>query len=570
MKVKELLVEPNPAVAGLFPYVIDRPGVDLDLMLDFNESLAPPPALAGNVLPVHRYPDYQEIEAAIAERVGVDQNNVLVTNGADDALERIVRSVVSPGRRAVLTTPSYGMIKRFAVLAGAEVVEVPWWEGDYPVGEVCRAVGDGGGLISVVSPSNPTGAVASRRAFEEILDRLPRSLVLLDQAYVDFTDPDYDLTPVALDFPNAVVVRTFSKAWGCAGLRVGFAIGDLRVIDWLRRAGLPFPVSTPSVEAILTALSDGPDAKRISTIRSQRKLLTETLRVRDIEVLPSEASFLFARFKDADLVWRGLGALGISVRRFPGRADVEGWLRMTLPGDEENFERLRQGLRTACEPEALLFDMDGVLADVSNSYRRAIIETAAIWDVELTSEDVARAKAGGGATNDWELTRKLLLEREVEVDLEDVTDRFEALYQGTDETPGLRRCESLRFDRETLERLSTKYLLAVVTGRPRSDARRFLEEQDIADLILTTVCMEDGPSKPDPAPVRLALEQLGAKTAWMVGDTPDDMRAARGASVLPIGLVAVGDDQLLMQSVLEAAGAARVIEEPNDLERLLS
>jgi histidinol-phosphate aminotransferase len=570
MKTKPLQIEPNPVVTGLFPYVIDRPGIDPDLILDFNENLAPPRSLAGSVPPVNRYPDYREIESAIAGRLGVDSERVLITNGADDALERIVRCAAFPGRRAVLTKPSYGMIKRFAVLAGAEVVEVPWWDGDYPVEEVCCAAGDDGGLVSVVSPSNPTGAVASRRAFEEILDRSPRSLVLLDQAYVDFTDPDYDLAPVALDFPNAVVVRTFSKAWGCAGLRVGCAIGDSRVIDWLRRAGLPFPVSTPSVKAILTALSDGPDAKRISTIRSQRELLTETLRARDIEVLPSEASFVFARFKDAEFVWRGLGALGISVRRFPGRADVEGWLRMTLPGDEENFERLRQGLQTACEPEALLFDMDGVLADVSNSYRRAIIETAAIWDVELTSEDVARAKAGGGATNDWELTRKLLLEREIEVDLEEVTDQFEALYQGTDETPGLRRCESLRFDRETLERLSMKYLLAVVTGRPRSDARRFLEEQDIANLISTTVCMEDGPSKPDPAPVRLALEQLGAKTAWMVGDTPDDMRAARGASVLPIGLVAVGDDQLLMQSVLEAAGAAKVIEEPNDLERLLS
>jgi len=570
MKVKPLLVEPNPVVAGLFPYVIDRPGTNPDLILDFNESLAPPPSLCGGEVPVNRYPNYEEIEAAIAGRVGVDPERVLVTNGADDALERIVRCAAFPGRRAVLTTPSYGMIKRFAVLAGAEVVEVPWWDGDFPVDEVCCAARDDGDLVSVVSPSNPTGAVASRRAFEEILDRLPRSMVLLDQAYVDFTEPDYDLAPVALDFPNAVVVRTFSKAWGCAGLRVGCAIGDPRVIDWLRRAGLPFPVSTPSVEAVLTVLSDGPNAERITTIRAQRELLTQTLRELGNEVLPSEASFVFACFKDADLVWRGLGALGISVRRFPGRVDVEGWLRMTLPGDEENFERLRQGLRTACEPEALLFDMDGVLADVSESYRRAIIGTAAIWDVELTPEDVARAKAGGGATNDWELTRRLLLEREVEVDLEEVTDRFEALYQGTDETPGLRRCESLRFDRETLERLSAKFPLAVVTGRPQSDARRFLEEQGIANLFSTMVCMEDGPSKPDPAPVRLALEQLGAKTAWMVGDTPDDMRAARGASVLPIGLVAAGDDQLLMQSVLEAAGAARVIEEPNDLERLLS
>ena len=83
MKVKPLLVEPNPVVAGLFPYVIDRPGANPDLVLDFNESLAPPPSLSGGKVPVNRYPNYQEIEAAIAGRVGVDPERVLVTNGAD-------------------------------------------------------------------------------------------------------------------------------------------------------------------------------------------------------------------------------------------------------------------------------------------------------------------------------------------------------------------------------------------------------------------------------------------------------------------------------------------------------
>jgi histidinol-phosphate aminotransferase len=569
MAVKELLVEPNPVVAGLVPYVIDRPGIDPDLVLDFNESLAPPPALAGSDRPVHRYPDYQEIEAAIAERAAVNPGNVLVTNGADDALERIVRCAAIPGRRAVLTAPSYGMIKRFAVLAGAEVVEIPWWKSDYPVDEVCRAAGSCGGLISVVSPSNPTGAVISRQAFEEVLDRAPRSLVLLDQAYVDFTGPDYDLAEVAMNYPNAVIVRTFSKAWACAGLRVGCAIGDPRVIDWLRRVGLPFPVSTLSIGAMMKALADGPDLGRIAAVCSQRDILIDVLRDYAGEVLPSEGSFVFARFDEADFVWQGLGALGISVRRFSGREDVEGWIRITLPGDNESFERLRRGLRTVCAPDALLFDMDGVLADVSRSYRQAIIETAATWNVELASEDIVRAKAYGDATNDWELTRRLLAEREVEVDLGAVTDRFETLYQGTDEAPGFRRFETPRFDRETLERLSRKFLLGVVTGRPRSDAQRFLEQQGIADLFSTTVCMEDGPSKPDPAPVRLALERLGATTAWMVGDTPDDMRAARGADVLPIGLPGVDDDPTLMREALTAAGAAQVIDRPNKFEELL-
>lgn len=569
MTKRPLLVEPSPVVAGLLPYVIDRPGIDPDLVLDFNESLAPPPSLTGGV-PVNRYPDYREIEAAIADHVGIASERVLVTNGADDALERTVRCAVAPGRRAVLCSPSYRMINRFAVLAGADIFEVPWWDGDYPVDEVCRLAGDEGGLVAVVSPSNPTGSIASRQAFEEILDRLPRSLVLLDQAYVDFTDPENDLAPLAMEYPNAVVVRTFSKAWGCAGLRVGCAMADPRVIDWLRRAGLPFPVSTLSVEAVQKALADGSDRKRITKIREQRMELTENLVDVGVEVLPTEASFVFARFDHPDHVWHGLGALGISVRRFPGRRDVEGWLRITLPGDDENFERLTRGLRTVCAPDALLFDMDGVLAEVSGSYRRSIIETIAAWGVEISPEDVAGAKAEGDATNDWELTRRLLADRGVEVHLDEVTEKFEALYQGTDDLPGLRRFESLRFDREALERLAEKRPLAVVTGRPRSDAERFLEEQGIAGLFSAVVCMEDGPSKPDPAPVQFAMEQLGVNTAWMIGDTPDDMRAARGAGVLPVGLLAVGDVSSSINEALMAAGAAMIIDDPNDLEEMLS
>lgn len=569
MKIRPLLVEPNPVVAGLPPYVIDRPGVEPDLVLDFNESLASPASLRDHVPPVNRYPDYKEIEAAIAAKADIDPARVLLTNGADDALERVVRCAVWPGRRAVLTSPSYGMIRRFSFLAGAEIVEVPWWMDDFPVDEVCRAAGENGGLVSVVSPSNPTGAVVSVSAFEEILERLPRSMVLLDQAYVDFTDAEFDLSPVAMAHPNAVVVRTFSKAWGCAGLRVGCAIGDPRVIDWLRRAGLPFPVSSLSAGAIMIALADGPDSNRIAEIRSQREVLTKSLVELGAEVLPSQASFVLARFQNFDFVWLGLGALGVSVRHFQGRSDLDGWLRISLPGDTENFERLLQSLRTVCKPEALLFDMDGVLADVSGSYRRTIIETAAAWDVALSPEDVARAKAEGDATNDWVLTRRLLGEHGIEVDLDDVMERFENLYQGTDDAPGLRRFESLRFGRKLLERFASRFSLAVVTGRPRPDAERFLDEHEIAGLFSTVVCMEDGPSKPDPAPVRLAMGRLGAKTAWMIGDTPDDVSSARGSGVLPIGLLAVGEDPTSMGVALEAVGAAKIIDRPEDLEELL-
>jgi len=571
MTDRPLLVEPMPVVAALSPYVIDRPGVDTDLVLDFNESLASPPALdkAGLRMPVNRYPDKRPLEEAVAARLGLDPERVIVTNGADDALERTVRAVAGPGRRAILTTPSYGMIRRFAVLAGAEVIEVPWWDGDWPVEEVCRLAGDETALVAVVSPSNPTGALVSPTAFLELLERLPRALILLDQAYVDFTDAENDLAPLALSHPNAVVIRTFSKAWGAAGLRVGCAAGDPRVIDWLHRVGLPFPVATPSIEAVLAAVPEGPDGARIDRVRVQRGELVELLDSLGAEALPSEASFVFARFGDAERVWRGLGALGISVRAFPSRPDLDGWLRITLPGDEANWQRLASGLRTVLAPEAVLFDLDGVLVDVSGSYRRAIVDTAARWGVTLTPEDVARSKAAGDAANDWKLTRRLLAEWGVEVGLDEVTEVFEELYQGTAEAPGHRRHETLRVTCDYLARLAAVRPLAVVTGRPRADAERVLEENNIDGLFAAVVCMEDAPAKPDPAPVRLALERLGVATAWMVGDTVDDVRASCGAGVLPVGVPAPGDDPAPAKAALEAAGAALVLDSASDLEGAL-
>ena len=569
MPERPLLVEPMPVVDSLYPYVIDRPGVDPDLVLDFNESLTPPRTLRSQSRPVNRYPDDGDLRARLASYLKIAPERLLLTNGADDALERTIRCAVGPGRRAVLTTPSYGMIRRFAVLAGAEVVEIPWWDGEFPVDAACRSVGEEGGLVAVVSPSNPTGAAVGVEAFTELVERLPRTVVLLDQAYIDFADPAHDLTPVALEHPNVIIVRTFSKAWGCAGLRVGYAIADPRVIDWLQRIGLPFPISTLSIEAMNSVLEEGPDTGRVAAIQAQRQELSAVLAGLGVEALPSEASFVFARFEDSKRVWNGLGALGISVRRFAGRPGVGGWLRITLPGDPHNFERLVGGLRTVLSPQALLVDMDGVLADVSQSYRRAIVDTAATWDVEITNADVAEAKAEGNATNDWDLTRRLLEARGVKVGIEDVTERFEFLYQGSEEEPGLRRFESLRISREAIERLAGRLPLGVVTGRPRADAQRFLDEQNIADLFSTVVCMEDAASKPDPAPVRLALDRLGVSTAWMVGDTPDDLDAARRAGVLPIGVPASGDHLESTSTVLEAAGAARVLGDPKEIEEIL-
>lgn len=573
MPEKPLLVEPVPALGRLPQYSVGRPPFVTDLVLDFNESLEALP-ISGSPPRVPRanlYPWTDRLEAQLAGRLGIPPARVIVTCGADDALERSVRSVCCPGRRMVMVKPTYGMPWRYAIVSGVEITTVEWWEGPFPVDEVCDAAGDDAALLYLVSPNNPTGAVITGDEFAEVVTRLPRTLVLHDQAYREFCAPEFDLTGPALDHPNVVLVRTFSKAWGGAGLRAGYAVGDARVVDWLRRIGQPFPVSRLTLDVLEETVTPDaePSRERIERIRTQRDGLIATLAELGADPLPSQANFVGARFADASWVRNAMASLGVAVRGFPGRSELNSLLRTTLPGNDRDFERLTASFRTVMQPEALVFDLDGVIADESVSYRQTIVDTAAAFGLTLSLGDVAAAKAAGNANNDWELTRRLLAEAGTEVDLAEVTNRFEAIYQGTDAAPGLRRHERRLVEPGVLHALAERLPLAVVTGRPRRDALRFLSEHEIDGCFQTVVTMEDAPAKPDPAPVRLALHRLGTGHAWMVGDTPDDIRAARAAAVLPIGILAPGDDPALARSALADAGASRILANVNELLEIL-
>jgi HAD superfamily hydrolase (TIGR01548 family) len=213
--------------------------------------------------------------------------------------------------------------------------------------------------------------------------------------------------------------------------------------------------------------------------------------------------------------------------------------------------------------------MDGVLANVENSYRRSTLETARSFGLNLERKDLERAVLAGDANNDWYLTQRLLAENGIEVSFDDIYERYQSFYLGTNESPGLRESETLLVKREVLEALAERLPLAVVTGRPREEAKWFLDRVGISDLFSTTVCLEDGPNKPDPTPVRIALDRLGVKRAWMVGDTPDDIRAAVAAGVLPLGILAPGADETNHGPPLKEAGAVTILEDVASIRGLL-
>lgn len=340
-------------------YAVPRHPAPIDLHLDGNEGRAPPASLLARLSErspelLRRYPNARPLEARIAERLSVPAASVLVTAGADDGLDRACRAVLGPGRELILPEPTFEMIGRYTRAAGGEVRRLAWPTGPYPIDEALGAINERTAAIAIVSPNNPTGAVARLSDIERAARAAPRALVLFDHAYAEFADED--LTARALALPNVAVFRTFSKAWGLAGLRVGYVIGPPAVIGWLRRSGQPYAVAATSLALAEMRLEEGREevSLLVARVREEREALSRELLSLGHAPLPSQANFVLCAPRDALWLRDALAGLGIGVRAWPGHPELGRYVRITCPGDAGEMDRLLGALRTASRPDALV------------------------------------------------------------------------------------------------------------------------------------------------------------------------------------------------------------------------
>jgi histidinol-phosphate aminotransferase len=331
-----------------------QPSAGPMLRLNANECPTFTPTIAAesplSLDAIARYPDTTPLQRTLATRLDVPESHLIITAGADDALARICTALVEPGRNIVITSPTFEMIPIYAQLAGGDVREIPWMDGAFPTEAVIAAADSNTAAVFVVSPNNPTGLAASACDLRRLRDSLPHPALILDAAYEEFADEP--LTPTALTLPNTVVTRTFSKAFGLAGLRVGYAVGDPDLVALLRRVGQPYAVSGLSLDLVARWLE--PLSRRaeetVRRVRIERSVLREDLRRLDLDVLPSQGNFVLARFATAaraSAVAASLAARGTLVRSFQNRPELSDHLRITCPADETAFETLRVALRAA-------------------------------------------------------------------------------------------------------------------------------------------------------------------------------------------------------------------------------
>jgi histidinol-phosphate aminotransferase len=356
-----LLEQVPEYIRTLVPYSPGKPieevereyGIAHSIKLASNENpLGPSPralaAIRERMAELHLYPDGDcfYLKHGVAEKLAVKPEQLIFGNGSNEIIELAVRTFMRAGDEAVMARQAFIVYKLIVQAAGAAVKEVPLRNFTHDLDAIGEAISPKSRVVFLANPNNPTGTIYGRVEWERFLDRVsPDVLVIADEAYFEYVGaPDY---PDSLKYQgrgrSLLTLRTFSKLYGLAGLRIGYGIGPEGIIGLMQRVRQPFNINAAAQWGALAALGDCDHKQRsVAVNRQGMEYLTGELKRLGIEFVPSHANFILLRVGNADAVFNRLLVRGIIVRTM-GAYEFPEHLRVTVGTMEEN-RRFIQGL----------------------------------------------------------------------------------------------------------------------------------------------------------------------------------------------------------------------------------
>jgi histidinol-phosphate aminotransferase len=285
-----------------------------------------------------RYPEREPVEETVAKFLGVDPSEILLTNGVDEAIHLLCETYLDPDDEVLIVVPTYSMYKIYAAATGARVTEVPAGKDfQFPVEDLLSRITARTRLIAVANPNNPTGSLASQDDLLRIARAAPFAAVLIDEAYFEFCGQT--MLEYRREVPNLFVARTFSKAYGLAGLRIGVLVGDSEQICSVRRVSSPYNVNGVALACLPDALADQEYLRLyVSEVCAGRQRLQDILQSNAIPFWPSRANFVLACVGSPDFT-SAMRRRGVLVRDRSADHGCEGCVRMTL-GPRTHTDRL--------------------------------------------------------------------------------------------------------------------------------------------------------------------------------------------------------------------------------------
>jgi histidinol-phosphate aminotransferase len=289
------------------------------------------------------YPDggAYELRKQVAAHLNVEPEQLLFGSGLDEVIQMLSRSILSAGTNTVMAKPTFSQYRHHAVIENAEVREVPLKDGTHDLEAMLSQIDKHTKIVWICNPNNPTGTYVNTKELEGFMAGVPKTtLVVMDEAYYEYaTAEDYpDTLSLLPNYENMVVLRTFSKAYGLASFRMGYAVGHASFISRLQAGRLPFNTSSFAQAAAIAALKDQAFIEQCVTANKQGlKRYYEFCKKHDINYYPSQANFIFMEVGDGNAVFQELLQAGYIVRSGAGLGLPNG-IRVTIGSQEENEE----------------------------------------------------------------------------------------------------------------------------------------------------------------------------------------------------------------------------------------
>ncbi len=290
---------------------------------------------------LNRYPDpmQKDLKNKIGELKGIKSSKIFLGNGSDEAIDLLIRLFCERGNDSILILPpTYGVYSVFAKIAGVQVKTLALDKNFQPSIEALNNLGSKNSkILFICNPNNPTGSIISIKKIQEIISNFS-GIVVVDEAYIDFSETQSCISLIDQN-PNLVVLQTFSKAWGLAGLRLGMAFSNPDLINWINKIKMPYNINSLTQQTVLEKLENkGQVLQEIQTIKNERAKLDQRLKDFNFikKVFPSEANFILAETSNADELYDFLLKKGIIVRNRSKQFNCENCLRFTIGTSKEN------------------------------------------------------------------------------------------------------------------------------------------------------------------------------------------------------------------------------------------
>lgn len=350
------MLKPRESIAGMSPYhspIVSRAGLSLDL----NESMAgcSPRVLARlrslTAAELSLYPEREIGERMVASFLGIAPEQVLLTNGVDEALALLFATYLGPDDELLLADPTFVMYPMLGEALGAQVVPVPAGENlALPTADLLARISPRTRVIAIANPNNPTGLAASRADLLRIVEAAPDAAVLIDEAYIEFCGGfcGETLIPDLARHPNLFVARTFSKAYGLAGLRLGVLTGAAEQIGYIRRHSEPFNVNSVVLACLEETLADQAFVRdHVAQVKQGRKRLEQLFDELGLRFWPSQTNFVLVRVgASAKRFVEAMQRRAILVRDSSANPGCEGCVRITV-GTPSQMDGVLQAIRDA-------------------------------------------------------------------------------------------------------------------------------------------------------------------------------------------------------------------------------